>query len=86
MRDDKVATFAGTLAEFYDRYLVPLNFAPYAEVVANRAKALRPHRVLVETAAGTGVVTEALLRTLPSNVTITATDINQQMIERGKAR
>jgi len=39
----------------------------------------------VETAAGTGVVTEALLRTLP-NVTITATDINQQMIERGKAR
>jgi ubiquinone/menaquinone biosynthesis C-methylase UbiE len=85
MRDDKVAALAGTLAEFYDRHLVPLNFAPYAEVVANRAKALRPHRVL-ETAAGTGVVTEALLRTLPSNVTITATDINQQMIERGKAR
>jgi len=53
--------------------------------VANRAKALRPHRVL-ETAAGTGVVTEALLRTLPSNVTITATDLNQQMIDRGKAR
>jgi ubiquinone/menaquinone biosynthesis C-methylase UbiE len=85
MTDDKVAAFAGTLAEFYDRYLVPLNFAPYAEVVANRAKALRPHRVL-ETAAGTGVVTEALLRTLPSNVAITATDLNQQMIERGKAR
>jgi SAM-dependent methyltransferase len=85
MTDDKVAAFAGTLAEFYDRYLVPLNFAPYAEVVANRAKALRPHRVL-ETAAGTGVVTEALVRTLPSNVAITATDLNQQMIERGKAR
>jgi len=30
MTDDKVAAFAGTLAEFYDRYLVPLNFAPYA--------------------------------------------------------
>ena len=60
-------------------------FTPYAEVVANRAKALRPHRVL-ETAAGTGVVTEALLRMLSSNVTITATDLNQQMIERGKAR
>jgi len=31
---DKVAAFAGTLTEFYDRYLVPQNFAPYAEVVA----------------------------------------------------
>jgi ubiquinone/menaquinone biosynthesis C-methylase UbiE len=74
MTDDKVAAFAGTLAEFYDRYLVPLNFAPYAEVVVDRANALRPHRVL-ETAAGTGVVTEALSRTLPSEVAITATDL-----------
>jgi hypothetical protein len=30
MTDDNVAAFAGTLAEFYDRYLVPLSFAPYA--------------------------------------------------------
>lgn len=85
MSSDKVAAFAGTLAEFYDRYLVPLNFAPYAEVVADRAKRLLPHRVL-ETAAGTGVVTEALARVLPSDVTITATDLNQAMIERGKVR
>ena len=35
MSSDKEAAFAGTLAEFYDRYLVPLNFAPYAEVVAD---------------------------------------------------
>jgi SAM-dependent methyltransferase len=82
---DKAAAFAGTLAEFYDRYLVPLNFAPYAEVVAARVKALRPQRVL-ETAAGTGVVTEAVARALPPGVTITATDLNQAMIERGKAR
>jgi SAM-dependent methyltransferase len=85
MTDDKVAAFAGTLAEFYDRYLVPFLFAPYAEVVADRAKGLRPRRVL-ETAAGTGVVTEALSRTLPSDVVITATDLNPPMIERGKAR
>ena len=83
MSSDKVAAFAGTLAELYDRYLVPLNFAPYAEVVADRAKALLPRRVL-ETAAGTGVVTEALARILPINVTITATDLNEAMIERGK--
>ena len=85
MSTDKVAAFAGTLAEFYDRYLVPLNFAPYAEVVADRVKGLLPRRIL-ETAAGTGVVTEALARELPSEVTITATDLNQAMIERGKVR
>jgi len=51
MSDDKVAAFGGTLAEFYDRYLVPMMFAPYAEIVANRAKGLLPRRVL-ETAAG----------------------------------
>jgi ubiquinone/menaquinone biosynthesis C-methylase UbiE len=85
MTSDKVAAFGGTLAEFYDRYLVPLNFAPYAEAVADRAKALLPRRVL-ETAAGTGVVTEALARILPTDVTITATDLNEAMIERGKLR
>jgi SAM-dependent methyltransferase len=85
MTDDKVAAFAGTLAEYYDRYLVPLNFGPYAEVVADRAKSLHPHRVL-ETAAGTGIVTEALSMKLPSEVTFTATDLNVQMIERARAR
>ena len=85
MTDDKVAAFAGTLAEFYDRYLVPLNFAPYAQAVADRAKGLRPRRVL-ETAAGSGVVTEAMSRTLLSDVAITATDLNLPMIERGKVR
>jgi SAM-dependent methyltransferase len=85
MSSDKVAAFAGTLAEFYDRYLVPLIFAPYAEVVAERVKELLPRQIL-ETAAGTGVVTEALARILPSDVMITATDLNQAMIERGKIR
>jgi SAM-dependent methyltransferase len=85
MSNDKAAAFGGTLAEYYDRYLVPLIFAPYAEVVAARVKDLRPRRVL-ETAAGTGVVTEALAKTLSPDVAITATDLNQAMIERGKAR
>jgi len=85
MSSDKAAAFAGSLAEHYDRYLVPLNFAPYAEIVAERASLLGPHRVL-ETAAGTGVVTEALARVLPAGTTITATDLNQAMIDRGKTR
>ena len=69
MSSGKAAAFAGTLAEFYDRFLVPLIFAPYAEVVADRVKGLRPRRIL-ETAAGTGIVTEALARMLPSEVAI----------------
>lgn len=85
MATDKAAAFGGTLAEFYDRHLVPLLFAPYAAVVAERAKALGPRRVL-ETAAGTGVATEALARALPPDVAITATDLNQAMIDRAAAR
>lgn len=85
MPGDKAAAFGGTLAEFYDRYLVPMMFAPYARVVADRVKRLLPRRIL-ETAAGTGVVTEALARVLPFDVTITATDLHPAMIERAKAR
>ncbi|SEO80013.1 Ubiquinone/menaquinone biosynthesis C-methylase UbiE [Rhodospirillales bacterium URHD0017] len=85
MPDDKATAFAGALAEFYDRHLVPLLFAPYTAVVAERAKRLGARRVL-ETAAGTGIATEALARALSSDVAITATDLNQAMIERGKAR
>ena len=43
----------------YDTYFVPLLFAPYAEEIARRAQTCHPARVL-ETAAGTGVVTRAL--------------------------
>ena len=85
MRDDKVAAYAGTLAEFYDRYLVPLNFATVRGGRGQSCKGSSPASRSGD-GGGTGVVTEALLRTLPSNVTITATDLNQQMIERGKAR
>ena len=49
--------FAGSIPAIYDRYMVPLIFAPYASVVAERAAEFGPRRIL-ETAAGTGVVTE----------------------------
>ena len=45
MSVDKVSALGG-MAEFYNRYLVPLNFASYAEVVADRVKALLPCRIL----------------------------------------
>ena len=54
---DKV--FAGSIPENYDRYMVPLIFEPFAADIAQRAASLSPSAVL-ETAAGSGVVTRAL--------------------------
>jgi SAM-dependent methyltransferase len=76
--------FAGSIPEFYDTHLVPLIFEPYADDLARRVAALDPSRVL-ETAAGTGVVTRALARVLPPQVNLVATDLNQPMLDRAAA-
>jgi SAM-dependent methyltransferase len=81
--ENRDAAFRATYAELYDRYLVPLLFAPYAEYLADRIKAHKPRSVL-ETAAGTGILTRALVRALPAEVAITATDLNQPMIDRAR--
>jgi ubiquinone/menaquinone biosynthesis C-methylase UbiE len=85
LSDDTDAAFRATYAELYDRHLVPLLFTPYAGYLADRVKALKPRRVL-ETAAGTGILTQALVRTLPADVAITATDLNQPMIDRARTK
>jgi SAM-dependent methyltransferase len=71
--------FTSSFAEVYDRYLVPMDFAPHRRRIAERVSGLAPLSVL-ETAAGTGVVTRELGRILPPEVSITATDLNQPMI------
>ena len=76
--------FAGSIPGLYDRYMGPMLFAPYAEVVAARAKALQPARIL-ETAAGTGIVTAALHEALP-DAEIVATDLNQAMLDVAAGR
>ena len=78
------AAFAGSIPALYDRCLGPLLFEPYARDMAARAAALRPARIL-ETAAGTGIVTEALQRALPE-ADIVATDLNQDMLDVAAAR
>ena len=71
--------FTASFAEVYDRYLVPMDFAPHAVRLSERVSVTAPRSVL-ETAAGTGVVTRALARILPSEVSITATDLNEPMV------
>jgi ubiquinone/menaquinone biosynthesis C-methylase UbiE len=77
--------FRGSIPGLYDRYLGPMIFAPYAEDLAARLADLQHGRVL-ETAAGTGVVTRALVATLPQDVTIAATDLNQSMLDRAASQ
>ncbi|MEA3011724.1 MAG: hypothetical protein QOD42_269 [Sphingomonadales bacterium] len=76
--------FAGSIPALYDQYLGPLLFAPYAADIAARAAALGPRRIL-ETAAGTGIVTAALARALPG-AEIVATDLNQAMLDVAAGR
>jgi ubiquinone/menaquinone biosynthesis C-methylase UbiE len=63
----------------YDRYMVPLLFEPWAKLVAERSALLQPTRIL-ETAAGTGIVTRAVNQALPQ-AQIVATDVNPAMLE-----
>jgi ubiquinone/menaquinone biosynthesis C-methylase UbiE len=74
------AAFAGSIPALYEQYLGSLLFQPYAEVMAMRLDGLTQGRVL-ETAAGTGIVTRALAKALPRDVEIVATDLNQAMLD-----
>src|SRR6266850_746515 len=80
---DKV--FAGSIPEIYDRFLVPLIFQPYARDLAARVASVEPRDVL-ETAAGTGVLTRAMVAKLTHQARIVATDLNQPMLDHAAAR
>jgi ubiquinone/menaquinone biosynthesis C-methylase UbiE len=73
------AAFSGSILALYDRCLGPLLFEPFARDLAERVATMAPRRVL-ETAAGTGIVTAAVLREMPE-AEIVATDLNQAMLD-----
>jgi ubiquinone/menaquinone biosynthesis C-methylase UbiE len=77
--------FAGSIPEIYDRLLVPLIFESYARDLAARVARVEPQDVL-ETAAGTGVLTRAIAARLPAQARIMATDLNQPMLDRASER
>ncbi len=74
------AAFTGSIPETYDRDMGPVIFVDYAAEMAARAASLNPKNLL-ETAAGTGIVTRALRDRLPKDVPITATDLNDPMLD-----
>ncbi|MGH6925633.1 MAG: class I SAM-dependent methyltransferase [Propylenella sp.] len=80
---DKV--FAGSIPEFYDTLMVPLIFEGYARDLAKRVAALSPRSVL-ETAAGTGVVTRSLAPKLIADARYVVTDLNRPMLDFAASR
>ena len=85
MSSNDAAAFTGSIPEHYDRNLGPILFVDYAEDIARRTAASGPGRVL-ETAAGTGIVTRKLRDALPAGTHLTATDLNAPMIEVARAK
>jgi ubiquinone/menaquinone biosynthesis C-methylase UbiE len=77
--------FAGSIPEIYDRFLVPLIFESYARDLADRLAKVKPQDVL-ETAAGTGVLTRAIVAKLPHQARVVATDLSQPMLDHAAAR
>jgi len=82
---DDATSFLGNIPENYDRGLGPVFFTDFADEIAQRAAANTPARVL-ETCAGTGIVTRRLRDLLPAKTQLVATDLNPPMLEvaRGK--
>lgn len=80
---DKI--FAGSVPDLYDEHLVPLIFEGYAADLARRTAAFGARDVL-ETAAGSGVVTRAVARVLAPEARFTVTDLNQPMLDRARRR
>lgn len=79
------ASFTGSIPQYYDQGLGPVIFAGYAADIAQRAAAGNPARVL-ETAAGTGIVTRKLRDALPAAAHLIATDLNPPMLEIARAK
>jgi len=80
---DKV--FTGSIPEIYERFMVPLIFESHAADLAARVAQAGPQSVL-ETAAGTGVLTRAMASRLPASARIVATDLNQPMLDHAAAK
>lgn len=77
--------FSGGVPENYDRGLGPFIFEHYARQIAERCGALNPRHVL-ETAAGTGIVSKFVRESIPHYCSLVATDLNQPMLDYAAAK
>jgi len=82
---DRDAAFVGSVPENYDRYLGPLLFHRYADDLVGRL-AVTPGLRVLETACGTGIVTERLARRVGEQGTVVATDLNEPMLAYARSK
>jgi len=82
---DQAAGFIGNIPEHYDRGLGPVLFTDFADDMARRVAASTPRRVL-ETCAGTGIVTRRLRDLLPATTQLIATDLNPPMLDVARSK
>lgn len=76
--------FVGSVPDLYQQLMVPMIFAEAADRLADEIAGRAPSDIL-ETAAGTGVLTRAMGQRWPS-AQVTATDLNQPMIDVAATR
>jgi len=79
------AYFGGSIPENYDQGLGPHIFIDYAIELAERVTAEDPE-VVLELAAGTGIVTRELRNALPVDCRLAATDLSPLMLEVAAAK
>lgn len=82
---DTDKNFTGSIPDIYDEFLVPLIFESYADDMAQRVARAAPGAVL-ETAAGSGVVTRALAPLLAQDARYVVTDLNPPMLDRAASQ
>lgn len=76
--------FSGNIPKYYDSFLGPMFFEPFALDMANRVGKIAPMELL-ELASGTGRLTKLLPAVLSKDAHIIASDINPAMVNFGRS-
>ncbi len=77
--------FSGDIPKYYDTYLGPMFFEPFAIDMADRISKVHPE-YLLELACGSGRLTRLLPSVLSPEANIVATDINPAMVSFAKSK
>lgn len=75
-------SFSGSIPESYHHHFGPLLFEPCAaDLVARLNLPLAGPLRILELACGTGILTSLLLKSLPADASLTATDLHEPMLD-----
>jgi len=78
-------TFSGSIPEYYDQWLGPVQFEPFAKLLAERLPA-DPGGDVLEIACGTGLATRLLRERLVPARRLVASDLSKPMLDYAQAK